>query len=145
MIIEQLMSKQIVSVGLDETLRTIKKIFDNAKFHHLLVVEKGVLYGVISDRDLLKAISPHIGTSKETINDTLTLNQKVHQIMTRKLITLPFTANVYDAIHIFNQHSISCIPIVNESKQAVGIVSWRDILRAIEANRNKKAAGKLKS
>jgi acetoin utilization protein AcuB len=138
MVINKLMSKPIVTVELDESLRAVKKIFDQAKFHHLLVVEKNVLYGVISDRDLLKAISPHIGTAKETLNDTLTLNQKVHQIMTRKLITLPPDADVYDAIHIFNQHSISCIPIVNEHKQAVGIVSWRDILRAIEANHSKK-------
>jgi acetoin utilization protein AcuB len=139
MIISKLMSKPIVTVELDEPLRVVKKIFDQAKFHHLLVVEKNLLYGVISDRDLFKAISPHIGTSKETLNDTLTLNQKVHQIMTRKLITLPPTADVYDAIHIFNKHNISCIPIVDEQKRPVGIVSWRDILRAIEASRSKKA------
>lgn len=139
MIVSKLMSKSIVTVELDEALRVVKKIFDQAKFHHLLVVEKNVLYGVISDRDLFKAISPHIGTPEETLNDTLTLSKKVHQIMTRKLITLPQTANVYDAIHLFNQHNISCIPIVDEQKRPVGIVSWRDILRAIEANHNKKA------
>jgi acetoin utilization protein AcuB len=138
MLINQLMSKPIVTVELDDTLKVVKNIFERAKFHHLLVVEKDVLYGVISDRDLLKAISPHIGTPQETVHDTVTLNKRVHQIMTRKPITLLPSADVYDAIAIFNQYSISCIPIVNEQKRPVGIISWRDILRAIEANHRKK-------
>jgi acetoin utilization protein AcuB len=51
MLVERIMSKPVVSVTLDDTLRTVKQIFVNAKFHHLLVVENGKLYGVISDRD----------------------------------------------------------------------------------------------
>jgi acetoin utilization protein AcuB len=138
MLIEKIMSQPVVTVTLDDTLRVVKHIFENAKFHHLLVVEEGKLYGVISDRDLLKSISPFIGTVQETVHDKFTLNKKVHQIMTRKPITLPPLADVYEAISLFNQHSISCIPIVNEQGVPVGIVSWRDILLIIEANHTKK-------
>jgi acetoin utilization protein AcuB len=88
MLIERIMSKPVVTVTLDTTLRMVKQIFENAKFHHLLVVEKGKLYGVLSDRDLLKSISPFIGTLQETAHDKFTLNKKVHQIMSRKPITL---------------------------------------------------------
>ena len=132
------MTKPVVTVTLDDTLRLVKHTFDNAKFHHLLVVEEGKLYGVISDRDLLKSISPFIGTVQETVHDKFTLNKKAHQIMTRKPITLTPSADVYEAISLFNQYSISCIPIVNEKGAPVGIVSWRDILRTIEVNHNKK-------
>ncbi len=138
MLIKQIMSKPVVTVSLDDTLHVVKEIFKNANFHHLLVVEAGKLYGVLSDRDLLKCISPFIGTVQETAHDKFTLNKKVHQIMTRKPITLTPLADVYEAISLFNQHSISCIPIVNEKGAPVGIVSWRDIFRTIEVNHNKK-------
>jgi acetoin utilization protein AcuB len=138
MLVQQIMSKPVVTVTLDNTLNMVKNLFENAKFHHLLVVEKDTLYGVISDRDLLKAISPFIGTIQEKAHDTSTLNKKVHQIMSRKPITLTPLADVYEAISLFNQHSISCIPIVNRAGVPVGIVSWRDILRTIEINHNKK-------
>lgn len=138
MLVEQIMSKPVVTVTLDDPLRLVKQIFDNSMFHHLLVVEEGKLYGVISDRDLLKSISPFIGTLQEKALDKFTLNKKAHQIMSRKPITLPPLADVYEAISLFNQHSISCIPIVNETGMTLGIVSWRDILRTIEVNRNKK-------
>jgi acetoin utilization protein AcuB len=138
MLIDKIMSKPVVTVTLDDTLGKVKHIFENAKFHHLLVVEEGTLYGVISDRDLLKSISPFIGTVQETPHDKFTLNKKVHQIMSRKPITLTPLADVYEAISLFNQHNISCIPIVNEKNTPVGIISWRDILNAIEVNHNKK-------
>jgi acetoin utilization protein AcuB len=138
MLIERIMTSPVVTVTLDDTLRVVKHIFENAKFHHLLVVEKSKLYGVISDRDLLKFISPFIGTVQETVHDKFTLSKKVHQIMSRKPITLKPSANIYEAISLFNQYNISCIPIVNEADEPVGIVSWRDILRVIEDNYNKK-------
>jgi acetoin utilization protein AcuB len=138
MLVERIMSKPVVTVRLDDTLSVVQHIFENAKFHHLLVVEEGTLYGVISDRDLLKSISPFIGTLQEKAIDKFTLNKKVHQIMSRKPVTLTLLADVYEAISLFNQHIISCIPIVNEKGAPVGIVSWRDILRTIEINRNKK-------
>ncbi|MGS2718962.1 CBS domain-containing protein [Paraglaciecola aestuariivivens] len=140
--VAQIMTQPVVTVELDDRLAVVKEIFDNAKFHHLLVVEKGKLYGVLSDRDLLKAISPFLGTEQETIHDKVTLNKRVHQIMSRKPITLKADADVYDAIHLFNQHSISCIPIVDDNNQVLGIMSWRDILQTIEAIHNKKMASK---
>ncbi|WP_297821489.1 CBS domain-containing protein [uncultured Paraglaciecola sp.] len=138
MLVERIMSKPVVSVTLDDTLRTVKQIFVNAKFHHLLVVENGKLYGVISDRDLLKSISPFIDTIQATAHDQFTLDIKVHQIMNRKPITLKHSADVYEAISLFNKHNISCIPVVNEKGAPIGIISWRDILRTIETNHNKK-------
>ena len=129
--IETIMSKSVVTVEMDDSLRVVKEIFDNIRFHHLLVVDSDKLSGVISDRDLLKALSPNIGTVIENSRDAATLNKRVHQIMTRELVTLPPDAGVDDAIHIFNSHNISCIPVVDDERRPVGILSWRDILKTL--------------
>ena len=50
--VRDIMSKTVVTVEMDDMLRTVKEIFDHMKFHHLLVVEAGKLFGVVSDRDL---------------------------------------------------------------------------------------------
>ena len=86
--IETNMSKFVVTVEMDDSLRVVKEIFDNIRFHHLLVVDSDKLCGVISDRDLLNALSPNIGTVVETSRGAATLNKRVHQIMTRELVTL---------------------------------------------------------
>jgi len=131
--IEKIMSKTIVTVEMDDSLKLVKEIFDNARFHHLLVVQYGKLFGVISDRDLLKAISPFIGTPEETNRDRATLKKRAHQILTRKPITLAPDAMIHDALRIFNSHNVSCIPIVDYQQRPVGIITWRDILRVLES------------
>lgn len=140
MLIRDIMSERPVSVSLDDHLDVVKDIFDHAKFHHLLVIDEGKLIGVISDRDLLKAISPHIGTNRYTMRDLETLAQPVHRIVTRKPLTLTADASVDEAVAIFNAHNISCIPIVDDGGAAVGIVSWRDILKSLSALRREAAA-----
>jgi acetoin utilization protein AcuB len=131
MSIKNIMTENLVTVEMDDTLATVKDIFDNLKFHHLLVVESGRLVGVVSDRDLLKALSPNIGTMSETFNDLATLNKRVHLIMTRKPMTLHPEAPVGDAVRLFIGNRISCIPIVDNEFRPLGIVSWRDILKAL--------------
>jgi acetoin utilization protein AcuB len=125
------MTEAFVSVSLDDTLFMIKNIFERANFHHLLVVDDKQLSGVISDRDLLKAISPNIDTAAELTRDLATLNKKVHQVLNRKLATLTADASVFDAIDIFNTTKNSCIPIVDGNNIPVGILTWRDIMKTL--------------
>ncbi len=130
--IEQIMTGSIVTIAMDEPLLFAKEIFERTGFHHLLVVENGKLFGVLSDRDLLRAISPNIGTASETEKDLATLNKRAHQVMSRKPITLRKSNHINEAISVFNQHKVSCIPVVEEGGIPVGIVSWRDILRNLK-------------
>lgn len=133
-----IMTRQVTTIGMDETLETLQHIFSRNKFHHVLVVDGTQLVGVVSDRDLLKALSPNLGTAAETMRDLATLNKKVHQVMQRELRTLPPTAGIYDAVRLFNRERVSCIPIVDESRKPVGILSWRDIMRALEQQQQRK-------
>ena len=132
--LQQIMTRKIITVEPDDSLATVKDIFDNLKFHHLLVVESNLLVGVVSDRDLLKALSPNLGTLSATLKDEATLNKRVHQIMTHSPITLHADARIIDAITLFNSRKVSCVPIVDDEFRPLGIVSWRDIMNALIAN-----------
>jgi acetoin utilization protein AcuB len=132
MSLASVMTARLVTVEIDDPLEVVKQIFDSVKFHHLLVVDSATkLCGVISDRDLLRALSPYIGTASENARDTATLKKRVHQIMTRQPVTLPPEATVADAVKVFLEHRVSCIPVVVPGFKAVGIVSWRDVLKSL--------------
>ena len=124
------MTKRVVSVELDDSLAVVKQIFDAKKFHHLLVLDaERKLCGVLSDRDLLRAVSPFIGTLSEHTRDVATLHKRVHQIMSRAPIALTPEAGIEDAVQILLEKKVSCIPIVDGAFKPVGIVSWRDVLK----------------
>ena len=92
------------------------------------------LYGVISDRDLLKALSPKVFTKVATQEELACLSIKVHQIMTRKPVTLHEDDNLRMAIALFDQFGLSCLPVLNDEGRPIGILSWRDIIKAMAAN-----------
>ncbi|MFT7560932.1 MAG: acetoin utilization protein AcuB [Flavobacteriales bacterium] len=131
MSLEKIMSTPVVSVEMDSSLAEIKRIFEDTGFHHLVVVEDNRLVGIISDRDLLKALSPKLGTAAACDSDLATLNKKAHQVMTRKPICIHRETIVLKAIEVFKKYKISCIPVVDDRQYPVGIVSWRDIFMAI--------------
>ena len=137
------MTSRIVTVEMDDSLKLVKDIFDNVQFHHILVIEADKLAGIVSDRDLLKALSPYVGTMAETSRDTETLNKKAHQIMTRSPITLDESAQISDAIEVFNRKQISCIPVIDKNGVPVGILSWRDVMKWLKVE--SPLAGKLPS
>jgi acetoin utilization protein AcuB len=132
MSVKKIMNTKPVVVGMEDTLAFMRDLFEQHHFHHLLVTERGVLKGIVSDRDVLKALSPYVGTPAEQTRDTSTLFRRAHQIMTRKPITISAEASMVDAISLFNRNNVSCLPVVSGGNQPLGVVSWRDILKAME-------------
>lgn len=129
MTVESIMTKKVFKVGMDDTVGAIREIFDKTHFHHLLVVERNKLFGVISDRDVLKAVSPFIGTLSEHNRDLVTLNKKAHQIMNHKPITALKDTSLRAAATIMLNNDISCLPVVSLEDEIEGIVTLKDILR----------------
>jgi acetoin utilization protein AcuB len=129
--LQSFMTTRVVSVEPDDTLHQVKEIFDNTHFHHLLVVEHNRLVGVISDSDLLRHISPFVGSLHETTRDVCTMKRRAHQIMNHHPIALGPEASLSDAVEVFKTHVISCIPIVDHDNHPIGIISWRDLLQFV--------------
>ncbi|ABL99197.1 CBS domain-containing protein [Shewanella amazonensis] len=128
--IADIMVTRVVTVEMDDRLQLVKEIFDQASFHHLPVVdEDGTLSGMLSERDLLRAISPHIGAIGETNRDQETLLKRVHQVMTREPVTIAPHKSLDDASLLMLEYSIGSLPVLEDGK-LVGIITWKDLLRA---------------
>jgi acetoin utilization protein AcuB len=125
----------VVSVEPDDRLGEVKRILEQAPFHHLLVESRGRLVGVISDRDLMAAISPYAGQPAETTRDAATLNKRAHQIMSRHPRTVTPETTLRDAVETLLAGPGGCLPVVDADEHPVGIVTWRDLLSAVMAER----------
>ncbi len=127
--IEGMLTRVVVTVAMDDSLDTVRKLFKQHRFHHLIVVEKGKAVGVLSERDLLKNVSPFIDQMSERKQDTWTLQKRVHQIMQRDLVWATPDTSVHDASLMMAANQISCLPVLDEQSRPIGIVTARDILR----------------
>jgi len=140
--VDDIMIRELVEVSMDTTLSAVRDQFNATRFHHALVVENGRAVGVISDRDLLKALSPFIGKMAERPSDVATLSRKAHQVMTRKIISVAPGTSAAAAARIMNSADISCIPVLDNTGRCQGIVTWRRLIAwaADEVDRIDRAA-----
>ena len=131
MIIADIMNPNTVRIGMDDTLQTVRDLFHDHRFHHVLVTDRNKLIGVISDRDLLKHLSPFINKMAERPQDVATLQKRAHQVMTRQLVTASPDEPIEDAGRRMLETKVSCLPVVDDQMRPVGFVSWRDLLEAL--------------
>lgn len=139
--IDNIMSLELLTLDMDSPLSKAKELFDNNDVHHLIVVDdEGLLAGVITDRDLFKHLSPTVGTSQETHRDTSLMQKKLHQIMARNLITAQAHQSLGEAVVLFHDKHISCLPVVNKQNKPIGVITWRDILKVLATKYKKNLA-----
>ncbi len=137
--VKNIMTKHVITVTLDTEVQHIKKIFDDIDIHHVIVLEdestndRGMkrkkVIGIISDRDVLRCVSPYAGTPAESARDTFTLSKKAHQIMTHKPFTVTPSSSIPSAARLMLEKGVGCLPVV-EDHQLKGILSWKDLMAA---------------
>ena len=130
--ITNLMSKDLITLHLDDDLNKARALFSQHNIHHILILDdEDKLTGIITDRDLYKHLSPTVGTNKESHKDVSLSQKRVHQIMARELVVGTSAQSIQEAVLLFHDNHISCLPIVDKNNNAIGIISWRDILKVI--------------
>ncbi|MDT3776982.1 CBS domain-containing protein [Nitrospira sp. MA-1] len=125
------MATRVVTIEMDDSLEVVRDIFKKVRFHHLLVVDNQQLVGIISDRDMLKAVSPFVGTMSETTRDRATLNKRAHQIMSHHPVTVCSFCSLQEAAQLMLARGVSCLPVTTKNGEVLGIVTWKDVLRAV--------------
>jgi len=130
-VIGRIMTTRVVTIEMDDSLEVVRDLFKKVSFHHLLVVDNQKLVGIISDRDMLKAVSPFVGTMSETTRDRATLNKRAHQIMSHHPVTVRSSCSLQEAAQLMLAPGVSCLPVTTMNGEVLGIVTWKDVLRAI--------------
>ena len=90
------------------------------------------LLGIITSTDIIRFLNAK--DLFENLNSNLAsdvLNTKLSDIMVEKLITVPPTERLGDLCQIFLDNNIGGVPVV-KNDEVIGIITERDILRAIK-------------
>jgi CBS domain-containing protein len=118
--LSSIMTKNVVTVKPSDSLEVVKNLLFEKHFHHLPVInDDNTLAGILTSWDLIKH-----NLKFEEYKDKL-----VSDVMTEKVVTLNPHESVGAAAMIFLKHLFHGLPIVNDEKQLVGIVTTHDILK----------------
>jgi IMP dehydrogenase len=120
-----------ITLDKDSTIGDALRLMKENKIGGIPVVDKNrKLVGILTNRDL----------RFETDN-----NRKVSEVMTKEnLITAPEGTDLKKAKKILSQYKIEKLPVINKSRELVGLITYRDILQLTSyPNAVKDAFGRL--
>lgn len=124
MIIEEIMNIDIHTLSPDDTIAAALQLCRDHKIRHIPILDKkGVLAGLVTDRDI-KDATPSI-LQKE--NGAEELNKPLRLIMETNVITSHPLDFVEDVAATFYEHNISCMPVV-QNGEVIGMVTETDVL-----------------
>ena len=124
-----IMTSKVITIEMDDSLEVIRDIFCKVKFHHLIVVDGEKIVGIVSDRDLLKSLSPYVDTLSEMNRDRATLDKRAHQIMSHNPTTISKACSIQDAARLMLVRRISCLPVVMSDGTIEGVLTWKDVFK----------------
>lgn len=130
--VAELMTSKVFTVEPHDLIDRVFFLIHYEKIRHIPVIEKGKLVGIVSDRDLYKALGPKSNSNALEVNKDHTqlhvVSQKVAHIMHRGVYTVTPETLASEAAAMMVEHRIGALPVTEKDK-LVGILSSTDILR----------------
>jgi len=134
--VSSIMTEDLITVGPEDNLKKVQDIFESNKIHHLPVVDKGQLSGMLSKSDYLLFKRGFVTEESENELDQMRLKtSKVKEVMTSRLGKLEPSDRIQAAVEVFRENLFHAIPIV-ENGYLRGIVTTLDIINHLSKDIN---------
>ena len=119
--VDDIMTTPPLVVSPDESVVDVAKKMLEHGYGSALVIEDDKLIGIVTERDLLYALSE----GEEGVK------LKASDVMTEDPISVKAKTDIMEAIKIIKDANVRHLPVVDDKGRPVGVVAFRDILESL--------------
>lgn len=132
MYVKDNMTRNPYTIGLSHSVSEALDIMSASKVERLPVVDqKGKLLGLVTE-SLIASNTPNNSSSLSVFELNYLLNKlQIKDIMIKEPITVGPDALLEEAATLLDINDIGCLPVVDENKMLIGIITHGDIFKAI--------------
>jgi diguanylate cyclase (GGDEF)-like protein/PAS domain S-box-containing protein len=120
--VEQIMNRKIISVSRKDQLSKAVELMVENEISCVLVIEDNKPAGVVTERDITKAIAEN------------RVSKNVEEVMTSSVITVHKDVNIYDAKRLMEENNVRRLVIVDSGDNVIGIITQTDIIKNLRAD-----------
>ena len=131
MLVKKWRSRNVITIGVDNSMQDATGILKQHRFRMLPVVKKGKLVGIITDRDLKRASASDATTLEIHELLYLLMEIKVKDIMTKNPISVPLEWTVEETAELLLNNTHSGAHVVDEKDSVVGVITQTDLFRVL--------------
>ena len=129
--VQDLMQTTVHTVKEDDTVDRIFFLINFEKIRHIPVLRRSQVVGIVSDRDLFKALGsrPNPTAPPEEETKLYVRPKRARHIMRRGVFTITPDAKLSEAADLMAKRKIGALPVTEKGK-LVGIITSTDLLKA---------------
>src|SRR6056297_1193949 len=113
MLVKDIMTKEPITIDINSNVKEATRLLSYHNIGRLLVIKDKSLVGIVTDGDLM------IEHERES---------PIKDFMSENLILINKNQNIKEAAQILAEHQISGLPVVNDQKDLIGIITVEDII-----------------
>lgn len=124
------MTRELLTIGPDDTLETLQEQMSLFRFRHLPVVDGNVLVGLISYSDLLHAASSRLSKTAHEENEII-YQLPAWRVMRQRhqLVTVRPDERLVEVAALLWGTRVGCVPVTEEDGALVGMITEGDFVR----------------
>lgn len=124
---KDLMAKNLITLKPEDSMLDAYKLMLDKNIRHIPVVKSGKLVGILSDRDILKAMhSNKISDVKMEL--ILNSDHKINDYMTWPVYTVSETTSIEKVLEELLLQKVSAFMVENDEGEMKGIITTQDLL-----------------
>ena len=128
-----LMTPNPVTVSPQTTVAEAWDVMRELDVRHVPVVQDGALVGMLSDRDLARVDVIGLLTNERAEAVRRELGTPAVDVMSPDVLCVEPETELSEIVELLLEHKIGAIPVVrSDTREIVGIVSYIDVLRALQ-------------
>lgn len=127
--VREFMSTKLETLSPEDTLKDAVTLEALRKIRHIPVLEGDKLVGIVTDRDLKRAMPSLLSNLDRAEYERVMSTTSVGQIMTKSPQTITPETTLEEAARLVLEKRYGALPVVQNGK-LVGIISQTDMLRA---------------
>lgn len=122
MLVQEIMTKKVVTIDCNKTIFDACKTYKKNRVGSLVVMDKKIIVGIITERDIIERIILTNKNPKKT---------KVRNIMSTNIKTIHALASLEKANQMMRENNIKKLPVILNN-EIVGIITETDLSRSIQ-------------
>ncbi len=130
-LVQDIMSTELITVSPSDRLVHARRVMLDAKVGRLLVMEDEYLAGVITSKDISRAMISFRKVVPDKHKSARIRNLLVDDVMSQKINTVPTTVSVAEVAQMMLDQRISGFPVVDDDNKTVGLITKTDLLDLI--------------
>jgi CBS domain-containing protein len=130
--VEDYMTSNVTSFDIEDRLSIVRKHLCAHSYRHAPILYQGKIAGMITRADLIRVYRTRFLPAAKESGVPLGGESRAEDVMKSGLLVVHPHTLLFDSMELITRHHITGLPVVDTARNLLGIVTEKDILKAMD-------------